>query len=152
MRRPRRSLALSSRRRRLLLESLVLLCACRLVLALGSVRTTRRVIDPLVSALGRLHSDSTATPADLTWAVETGDTLLPGTGTCLHAAIVGDALLETYGYDATLRIGVAKDDDGALEAHAWLERDDQVVVGDLSGLSRFQPLPLDTVDRLTDSR
>lgn len=146
----RRFAGLSPVRRRLLLETAVLLAVCRLVLAVGSVRTTGRVLDPMASGLSRLHS-TPASLADLTWALETVDTLLPGTGTCLRVALVGDRLLGARGFDATLRIGVATDERGAFEAHAWLERDDRVLVGDLTDLSRFRPLPPDTADRLTDA-
>ena len=148
----RRFLALSPLRRRLLLETVALVLVCRLGLALASVGTTARLLGPAVPVLSRLHPRSSASLADLTWAVETAETLAGGTGTCLEAALVGDRLLDAHGYDSTLRIGVAKDERGTFEAHAWLERDDRVVVGDLADLSRFQPLPIETVDRLADNR
>jgi hypothetical protein len=43
-----------------------------------------------------------------------------------------------------VRIGVAKAQDGRLEAHAWLESGDQLVLG-AKGYERYSPLP--PVDR-----
>lgn len=150
MRRLRRFFELSPVRRRLLLETTLLLVTSRTVLAVGSIHTTGRVLDRIVPVLDRLLDGPTTALADLTWALETADRLVPGTGTCLQVALVGDHLLATHGYDATLRIGVATDERGQFEAHAWLERDERVVVGDLPDISRFRPLPVETADRLTD--
>lgn len=150
MTRLRRFAELSPTRRRLLLETALLLGTCRVTLVAGSIHTTERVLDWIVPILDRRTGRSTVALQDLTWALETADTLLPGTGTCLQVALVGDHLLDAHGYDAALRIGVATDEHGQFEAHAWLERDHRVLIGDLEDLSRFHPLPVETADRLTD--
>src|SRR6266516_4892486 len=43
--------------------------------------------------------------------------------TCLTQALAGELLLRRAGYAADVRIGVAKDPLGKLEAHAWVESD-----------------------------
>jgi hypothetical protein len=50
-------------------------------------------------------------------------------------------LLNWYGYASELRIGVAKGEQGELEAHAWVEYQGKVIIGGLSTLSRYVPLP-----------
>jgi hypothetical protein len=53
---------------------------------------------------------------------------VPGRATCLKRALVLSWLLRRRGIASTLRIGVARRD-GVLAAHAWLERDGEVVFG-----------------------
>lgn len=60
--------------------------------------------------------------------------------TCLTQALAGQRLLAAHGYPSRLRIGVRKD--GArLSAHAWLEHEGTVVVGRVSNLADYRPLP-----------
>jgi hypothetical protein len=49
-------------------------------------------------------------------------------------------LLQQQGYPASLQIGVAKGRDGQLEAHAWVESQGQVVIGNLENLAHFKLL------------
>ncbi len=48
--------------------------------------------------------------------------------TCLKQALVLSWLLERYGLNALLRIGVSRRA-GKLKAHAWLELDGQIILG-----------------------
>ena len=50
-------------------------------------------------------------------------------------------MLARRGVASDLCIGVAKNELGHIQAHAWVEVDGQVVVGGLPDLSRFQRLP-----------
>jgi hypothetical protein len=76
-------------------------------------------------------------PARVAWAVETAARAVPR-ATCLSQALAADAMLRRAGRTPTLRIGVAKEG-GSLEAHAWLELDGSVLVGD-HDLHRYTPL------------
>jgi hypothetical protein len=60
---------------------------------------------------------------------------------CLPQALVGQKLLREKGFDVQLRIGVLKDRRDRLAAHAWLEYQGRVVLGDLRGLARFAAFP-----------
>ncbi|MBL8250350.1 MAG: lasso peptide biosynthesis B2 protein [Candidatus Competibacter sp.] len=60
---------------------------------------------------------------------------------CLPQALVGYLLLCRRGFDVRLKIGVCKDARNRLAAHAWLEYQDRVLLGDLKGLKQFIPLP-----------
>jgi Transglutaminase-like superfamily len=48
--------------------------------------------------------------------------------TCLAKALAGRALMERYGHAGELRIGVRKSE-GKFEAHAWLECENDVLIG-----------------------
>ena len=81
-------------------------------------------------------------PVDRTlWAVEVAGTFLLPERPCLTKAIVGQMFLNRLGYETTLRIGVKRDDNLQLKAHAWLEHGQQVVIGNLRNLSTFEPFP-----------
>lgn len=128
--------ALPVERRRRLFSTVGLLVACRVTLAVGSTGQAQRLLERLAPTRG---AESTS-PGDIAWAVETATTLLPGTGTCLPAALVATRLLAAHGHEATLHLGVAPTADG-IDAHAWVEHDGDVLVGDLPDLARFHPLP-----------
>jgi hypothetical protein len=75
----------------------------------------------------------------LLWAVQATSRPNPLT-TCLSEALTAQVLLHRNGYPARVRIGVAKAEDGRLEAHAWLESGEQLVLG-AKGYERYSPLP-----------
>lgn len=60
---------------------------------------------------------------------------------CLPQALVGHRLLQQQGFDVQLRIGVLKNHGDQLTAHAWLEVQGRVVLGDLRGLEQFAAFP-----------
>lgn len=62
---------------------------------------------------------------------------------CLEEAVVCHALLEAYGVESELHLGVTKPSSTVLEAHAWVTADEHVVVGDDVGLSQYTRLPLE---------
>lgn len=66
----------------------------------------------------------------LLWAVAAvGRRLLPNRP-CLPQALAAQWLLRRWGArPARLQIGVARADDGSIEAHAWLERGGEVLIG-----------------------
>jgi hypothetical protein len=60
---------------------------------------------------------------------------------CLPQALVGHMLLRRKGFDVQLKIGVRKEPCDKLIAHAWLEYEGQVIMGDLGNLRQFTALP-----------
>lgn len=73
------------------------------------------------------------------WAVAVAGGRVPGS-TCLVRALAAQALFARHGYPTELRLGVARGPGRAFEAHAWLERDGQVLVGGPVE-ERYVPLP-----------
>lgn len=80
-------------------------------------------------------------PPSIGWAVGSASRVVPRS-TCLVQALAAHDLCRRFGYHPRLRLGARRDAAGQLEAHAWLELEDDVVVGgveDLSEYSVFRP-------------
>jgi hypothetical protein len=74
------------------------------------------------------------------WAVAVASRYVPA-ATCLTQALAGQVLLKQHCAPALLRIAVMKDQQGALQAHAWIESRGQVVIGKVPDLASFKELP-----------
>ncbi len=133
MRRVRRFLALPAADRLLLVRALGWVGLARAALWFVPFTRLRTAADRLRASGLRRGTD----PARVAWAVRTAARAVPE-ATCLSQALAADAMLRRAGRTPTLRIGVAKDGD-ALEAHAWLELDGAVLLGD-HDLHRYTPL------------
>lgn len=79
-------------------------------------------------------------PVALAWAVKTASRRFPK-ATCLTQALTLKVLLTQAAHPAVLRIGVARGVGCVFEAHAWVEADGNVLIGELPDLERFTPLP-----------
>jgi hypothetical protein len=75
------------------------------------------------------------------WAMAVVSQYLPGVRTCLMQALATYVLLRRCGHTAYLRIGVARSEDGQLQAHAWVETGGRIVIGDMEDVSRYTPMP-----------
>jgi hypothetical protein len=80
-----------------------------------------------------------AEPATVGRAVCRAARLVPR-ATCLSQALATIWLLAGRGHAASLRIGVKRGDAGELLAHAWVEHEGRIVVGDI-GVTQFAVLP-----------
>jgi hypothetical protein len=78
----------------------------------------------------------------LAWAIDASTAHLPGEWNCLPRALVAHTLCERWDYDATMQIGVAQSDEDDIDAHAWVEHDGAIVVGEIPDLERYSLLPL----------
>jgi hypothetical protein len=72
---------------------------------------------------------------DVLWSVKTASNIVPGT-TCLTTAMTGHILLSIYNYSSYIRLGVKNED--KFEAHAWLEINNKIVLGELD--TEYVPL------------
>lgn len=132
----RKVASLSWGERQLLATTAVLLVVSRSLLTLIGLDRTHRVLDLLVRVLPpyvRIR-DLDRIP----WALNVVDAVVPIYLSCLMRAIVGERLFAANGYQTEIHLGVAKDD--AFEAHAWVEYDSEIVIGEVDEHSRFQPL------------
>lgn len=80
------------------------------------------------------------------WAVNVSSKYMPGKVKCLARALTTEFLMNRLGYYPELRIGIAKGETGKLEAHAWIESQGKVLIGQLEDLARFQVLPLPPIE------
>lgn len=129
-----------------LLLAAVLLLLLPVVFSVGTFARIRRRLVRLSERVARFVP-GTPTHTRVVSAVEVADSHLPGDRKCLTRSSAAEVLLCLYGFAPDHRIGVAKEDDGEIAAHSWLELDDDVIIGDLNDLARFDPLPsLDAAD------
>lgn len=131
-------LRLKRREKFLLLRAFLLLGIVRLILLILPSQFLLEMQDARYARLAatNIHQYS---PMQIAWAVTVASKYIPS-GTCLSQAMTAKILLAKYGYPSNLQIGVAKDDMGKLEAHAWVECAGEVVLGGTNS-SRYARLP-----------
>lgn len=134
----RRFLALPSDDRRRFAVALIAVSVARL----GVMAVPFRRLRAFTLRVARPRPGSPQPPpgeaSRIGWAVESSSRFVPGTR-CLTRALAGEALLARRGHPAELRLGVARDPNGAVQAHAWVECYGRVVIGD-HDLDRYTEL------------
>jgi hypothetical protein len=115
---------------RLLVSALGVVALVRLRLWLLPYRSFRRVyaLQPDVPVTGR--SADAATALRIARAVRRASRLIPG-ASCLPQSVAAQRLLLRRGYSSTLRISAGREL-GRFTAHAWLETDRGMLIGDES--------------------
>jgi hypothetical protein len=93
------------------------------------------------STLGSRIVPGSPSPTRTVWAVEVADRHLPGDRSCLVRSLTSETLLRLYGYTPVHRIGVDPHSNDGFAAHSWLEYGEDVLIGDLEDLSKFDALP-----------
>ncbi len=127
--------------RKLLLEALVALTKARLSLWLRPFSAAWR--DSHSRTDKRLQKGADAEriePTLVARAVQRASTMVPA-ATCLAQALATQSMLDRRGIAAEVRIGVARDEHRAFEAHAWVELGGRVLIGHVNDLDRFKPFP-----------
>lgn len=91
----------------------------------------------------RFGSTNRPSTQQIGWAIRVAGWIVPGT-TCLPNALVAQLLLNHYSYPVSFKIGVAKNNFGKLEAHAWVTTENGFIIGNVSDLDHYTPLsPVD---------
>lgn len=129
----RRFLSLSPADRRLVVQAAVVLLVATVGVRLLSLERLRAIVARVSRPSGTKTRRDAAFPARTGWAVATASAFVPG-ATCLTQALVVQLLLERRGYEARLRIGIARGAEQALRGHAWVEHDGVAILG-----QGFQP-------------
>ena len=120
MRRLAAFLALSGEDKRLLLEALAACAWFRLALYFVSANRLRGLVE---------QSGRNGRPVErIVWAVRTVTRWTPG-ATCLVSGLALQRMLGRHGHRSELHIGVSRTG-GVFAAHAWVERDGRVLVGE----------------------
>ena len=73
------------------------------------------------------------------WGIRVISPYIPGV-TCLTQALAALMLLGTFDQTVSVRIGIAKEEGGDLIAHAWVETEGKIVMGNMLNLSRYSIL------------
>ncbi|MEC4851103.1 MAG: lasso peptide biosynthesis B2 protein [Jaaginema sp. PMC 1079.18] len=129
-------MSLSRSDRVLLWQTIMLLLVIKLGLKFTTVKQLRRQLQQYT----RFKATVSRPSSRLIWAVEAATRLLPGNTKCLAKALAAQTLLLRHNYPAKVRLGVAKDALGDFEAHAWVESEGKVAIGQLQDGERFKPL------------
>jgi hypothetical protein len=118
-------LALPGEDRRLLIEAFAACAWFRLVLYFVSANRLR----DLAARSGRSGGRPVERPVErIVWAARTATRWTPG-ATCLVSGLALQRMLGRHGHRSELHIGVARTG-GVFAAHAWVERDGRVLVGE----------------------
>ena len=125
--------------RQLLVEAAVAVPMVRIGLTLLPFRIAHRGITAATRWLRRAAPTIPRDPERVAWAVRTVAARVPR-ASCLTQALAANLLLVRHGYSPTLRVGVAKNDDGTLRAHAWLECGGASILGEPAP-GTFVPFP-----------
>ena len=133
-------LQLSWRERWLLLKSWLLLATLRIALRFLPLQKLLRTAEWAGKPQSRLQGSRRESVDKITWAVRVAARRVPE-ASCLTQALASLILLGRRGHAAQLRVGVLRPAADTLQAHAWVEINDQVVIGGSSDLSSFAQFP-----------
>jgi Transglutaminase-like superfamily len=128
--------ALPSRERLMILRALATLWRVWFLLRTTSFARVRALANGPAISIITLDGPSSDRIA---WAIAAASSFVPGGSNCLLRALAAGIMLRQYGFDSALMIGVAKSPQGSLAAHAWLESEGQIVIGDFE-LDRYVTL------------
>ncbi|MEO1400424.1 MAG: lasso peptide biosynthesis B2 protein [Cyanobacteria bacterium J06635_1] len=78
--------------------------------------------------------------AKIVWAINFASRYMPGGVKCLARALTTQVLMNWHQYESEMQIGVDKTPEGDFRAHAWIEYQGHVIVGNLKDLSDFTTL------------
>lgn len=134
-------LRLPVRDQRLLLSTLLLQGAIALGLRLLPFRMLKKALAKVAVRSNRANNVPQSLERIL-WALSVINRHTPLSGSCLIRALTVQVLFRKNGRPADLHIGVARNPHGQLEAHAWLECQGRIVLGqgELSRYTRLRSL------------
>ena len=140
----RRLASLDGARRRLLIEAVASITVVRVGLRMLPFLTLQQLLDRWV-ALPIVRQHGPTAPdvlPSVKWAMTTASARLPAT--CLVQALAAGVMLRRRGLACQLRLGVRTREAGGgarLEAHAWVECDGRIAIGDVAHLSELAVMP-----------
>lgn len=106
-----------------LIRTYFLVWIIRLMLWVFKIQTILKFSEKISST-----NDKVISIDKIVWAVNSTSIYVPK-ASCLTRSIVAKTILERYNYKSEIKIGVAKDDEGHLNAHAWVEVANKTVIG-----------------------
>ncbi len=115
--------------RRLLNRTFFLVLFVRLWLWLASYHSLSRFLHWLARQTRNSSRISMQYPDRASWAVQSVSRCIPGARTCLVEAMALQFILQRHGIPSHMQVGVCKDEQGKLRAHAWIECRGHVVIG-----------------------
>lgn len=124
-----------------LIKAMFLVWMVRGGLWLLPFRAVRRLLSRLAQRSASSSTGGDVPVSRIVWAVTIASQYVPA-ATCLTQALATKMLLDRHGYRATVRLGVARSEDGQFQAHAWVENDGASVIGGSELLLKhYTPFP-----------
>lgn len=133
--------------RHLLVSAALLLGTVKLGLWLLPFQTLQSLLARKLQANNRFQKTDRVSLNKVVWAVTLSSRYM-SIANCLTRALATQVLLSQHGQPAHLCIGIAKDNEGKLIGHAWVNSQGTIVVGNLTNLSDYTTLPPKLVERL----
>jgi hypothetical protein len=129
--------------RRLILEAAAVLMFVWMGLRLFHFPTLQRLLDFYATGADRANQYRaerfSSMVTQVAWAVNAAAARVPASTTCLVKALATNSMLRRRGLASELRVGVRECRSGTkpFEAHAWVECDGHVVIGQVDDLQEY---------------
>lgn len=135
----KRFVALPTDRRAISIEAVIALGVASLLVRTVPIRWIARRLERPDTLPQALPAEAGNIIREVGWAVRAAAPKTPWKSACLAQALAGRWMLGRRGLDSSIRLGVAKDADGNLQAHAWLCAGDTILTGGAQA-RRFKPI------------
>jgi hypothetical protein len=122
-------------------STFILLLMIRLGLKVLPFQSLIKIIESISIPQEKANPENIQPIRRVIGAVEASSRNMYREAKCLAKALTTYVLMRRAGYLPDLKIGVAKADSGALKAHAWIEYQGKVAIGNLPDLDSFISLP-----------
>ena len=139
MKRLYRVLLLPYRKKKLLAQSLFLVCLIRASLWIFPFRWLNKWLSRFDAFVRDDQPTNWIAINSVARSVRACSRYVPS-ASCLTQALATRTLLRLRGQDSALKIGVEKDENGKLMAHAWIEVDGRIIIGKVPRHRRFNVL------------
>jgi hypothetical protein len=130
--------------RRLLVTAALVLGLVGAALRLVSFKKLLQLAEEFSHTTSQRQNPLPPSSERITWAIAAVGRRIPLLSRCLTQAVAAKILLARCGHPALMRIGVSRNENGRLEAHAWVESQGVVVMG-APAVDHF--IPLWSIDR-----
>ena len=137
----RKFLRLPSKNRRMLVTALFVVALIRLGLKALPFQKLLVLLNRLAERPRGWKDPDPLYERRVLWAVSAAARRLLRNNPCLTQAMAVQLLFRRNGLPAELHVGVAKDEQGLLKAHAWVESNDEVVIGGAASPFEYRAFP-----------
>lgn len=133
-------LQLTSEERLLLIAAIGWLGIIRVGLKFLPFQSLRNLLARFSRPVPWLQNAEQVSVEKVVWAVKVASPYLRAV--CLPQALATQVLLAQRGYSSQLRIGFTRNNTGQKLAHAWVEYQGKVVIGDTGNMASYILVPL----------
>ena len=133
----------------LLIQAFVVLAIVVLGLQVLPWLTLQRLLLKFANGYSRFVPAQSPSAQNIARSIKIASQYIPK-ATCLPQAMAAQLLLIQNSYPVDLQIGVAKNKDGLLEAHAWVRCRSEILIGGAHGLDHLVALSLTKKEDLED--